>query len=554
MRIWLRNAILAMGGKSVDQASGYTDAIYRLRNRECFDVVLCDYVLSEERHTSGSGYRAISRDGQHLLEECRRVKLIPTASVFIMITGERHYEKVFAAAELAPDDYLLKPLTPSSLLERLTRAYLKRQAMKPMTDLFDSRGFEACIAACAQALQSRTPYGLDCLKLIGESLVALGRFEDAYRHYENVLLGHPTLPWAKLGAARAHFHLDRYDESQSILESLLTSHADLAQGHDLLAKIHETKGNSETARAIIRQVLAKNPRAVGRHREVVRLALEVGDEEDARKALGDMFAHGVGSSALNPADFCGYAMLLLQDGSDAAQQRLTQIIGSLNDHYMGPGSPDAAKFRVAELAAQFARARLGGDSAGAERFYRQMVTEVREQGIADNATRMALMEAAAKQGDEALAQGIAQSVLADYVGNDGMTKRIVSTLEKQGMGNVAVRLRDESEHAVLEMNRKAVEHAKAGRMKAAMDEFVALASKSRNLSVTFNAALAIVRWLDVNEYDEQLVRKLKFYLEFIGNRDADNPKYQQLMEMAQKFIRPAAANSADEDWAADIEL
>lgn len=554
MRVWLRNAILAMGGKSVDQAVGYSDALHRLRNRENFDVILCDYILSEERATAGNGYRAISRDGQHLLEECRSRKLIPTAAVFIMITGERTYERVFAAAELAPDDYLLKPLTPNSLSERLTRAYLKRQAMKPMTDLYDNGAFEPCITACTELLASGTPYDLDCLKLIGESLMALQRYDDAHRHFETVLLTHPALPWARLGAARAFFHLDRYDESQSILEDLLTSNADLAQAHDLLANIHETKGDSASSRAIIKQILAKNPRAVNRHREVVRLALEVGDEEDARKALGDMFAHGIGSSAMKPADFCSYSMLLLQDGGDAAQQRLTQVIGALNDHYLAPGNNDEGGFRVAELAAQFARARVSGDANSAERFYRQLNTEAREQNITDNGIRMVLMEAAAQQGDEARALDIAKEVLGDYVGNEGMTKRIVSTLEKHDLGGAAARLRDISERAVLDMNRQAVAHAKSGQMKAAMVEFIQLASRSRNLSVTFNAALAIVRWLEANEYDEALARKLKFYLEFIGNRDPDNPKYRQLIDMAAKFTRSSAARPPNDGWAADIAL
>ena len=135
MRAWLRNAILGMGGRSVDQASSYNDAIYRIRNREAFDVVLCDYVLSEERNTTGRGARAVARDGQHLLEECRRQRLIRTSCVFIMVTGERKYEKIFAVAELAPDDYLLKPLSPQALADRLYAAYSKRQAMKTINDL-----------------------------------------------------------------------------------------------------------------------------------------------------------------------------------------------------------------------------------------------------------------------------------------------------------------------------------------------------------------------------------------------------------------------------------
>jgi len=132
MRMWLRNSIIGMGGKTVDQAVNYSDALYRINNREPFDVILCDYILDEGSSRSGR-----PKDGQHLLEECRHRRLIPTSCVFIMVTAERAYEQIFAVAELAPDDYLIKPLTPSSLSERLSRAYEPKLALKPLLDRFD---------------------------------------------------------------------------------------------------------------------------------------------------------------------------------------------------------------------------------------------------------------------------------------------------------------------------------------------------------------------------------------------------------------------------------
>ena len=199
MREWLRNAIIGMGGRSVDQASSYSDALYRIRNREAFDVILCDYVLSEERNPTGSAMRVVSRDGQHLLEECRGRRLIRTSCVFIMVTGERKYERVFAAAELAPDDYLLKPLTPQTLADRLHSAYGKRQAMKKMNDLFDVGRYEECLAACRSPEPAAFAYRLDCQKLTGECLMALGRFDLAHRHYESVLVEPSSSALGKAG-------------------------------------------------------------------------------------------------------------------------------------------------------------------------------------------------------------------------------------------------------------------------------------------------------------------------------------------------------------------
>lgn len=109
MRVWLRNTIVNAGGVKIDVSDSYNDALYRIRNRGNYDVVLCDYILSD------------TRDGQQLLEEVRRQKLLPQSTLWIMITGERKYEQVFSAVELAPDDYLIKPISPDMLHERIGR-------------------------------------------------------------------------------------------------------------------------------------------------------------------------------------------------------------------------------------------------------------------------------------------------------------------------------------------------------------------------------------------------------------------------------------------------
>jgi hypothetical protein len=206
---------------------------------------------------------------------------------------------------------------------------------------------------------------------------------------------------------------------------------------------------------------------------------------------------------------------------------------------VGIGSDDeqGGNFSLAELTAQFARARLKADKAGAERFYRQLVSKAEECKASDINTMLALMEAAAVQGDTGRALAIAGEALADHVGNDAMEQRIVNVLGHHDLREHAQRLREATERAVLEMNRKAVELAKGGRMREAMEEFIRLASETRNLSVTFNAALAIARWLDSNERDQALVLKLKNYVEFIGHRDPDSPRLRQLRQITEAWLR-----------------
>lgn len=540
MRVWLRNSIIGMGGKSVDQAVSYSDALYRINNREPFDVILCDYILDDGERKSGK-----PKDGQHLLEECRHRRLIPTSCVFIMVTAERAYEQIFAVAELAPDDYLIKPLTPSILSERLARAYEKKQALKPLTDQFDAADYKACLDAAQAMLAKKTPYALDCLRLIGECLLKLNRNEEAHQHYNNVLVDYPRLPWARLGAARTYFALDRYDESRDLLESLIIENGDFCQAHDLLAHVHEVKGSPERSRALIKEVLARNPRAIHRHREVVRMALEVGDVEDASDAYAGMFEHGAGSVTLQAGDFSGFSTLLMKTPGAESSARLTKLISTLNDHYLklDSDSEESRSYRMAELVAQYARAKSAGNAGEANNFYAQINSAMRDRPINDNGMQMAVMEIAISAGDETRAAEIARRVLADYHGNEAMTARIVGAMEQGGMGAIAKRLTDESEVAMQNLNRKAVGLAREGKVQEAMYEFIRLADETRNLSVTFNAALAIVRALEGGSEDEVLERKLAHYIEVMKNRDAGNPRTAQMLQMAAPFLRAAGTRS-----------
>ena len=58
------------------------------------------------------------------------LRLLPLTTIWIMITGEQKYEQVFSAAELAPDDYLIKPITPALLMERIQQAYAEATRLR----------------------------------------------------------------------------------------------------------------------------------------------------------------------------------------------------------------------------------------------------------------------------------------------------------------------------------------------------------------------------------------------------------------------------------------
>lgn len=536
MKSWLRSAIADAGGKRIDMTESYGDALYRIRTRGDYDVVLCDYLLSD------------TRDGQQLLEEVRRARLLPQATIWLMITGERAYEQVFSAAELAPDDYLLKPITPAILHERLGRAWDRKQALKEPSDLFDAGRYAEALEKCQAAVAAKSRHALAFMRLMGDCLMQLEHYREAYAHYEAILAERPTLPWAKLGKARAFFHLDRHDESQEILDELIKDNPDFLHAHDLKAKVHERKGDLDATKALLRTVLQKNPKALHRHREVVRVAMATDDAECAIEAYALMHLHGKGSSFLAPGDFCAYAAMLMKSDTNAARSRLDSLTCNLRDFHR-----DNPAFGFSERMVKYAAARHAGNDAEAKAAYAEMMqvrgTLAREGQQLDSEQGLAMLEAAIGVGDEATAVELASGLFVDYVGNESMSRRIDRLMAAGGLRDKSAGLAAAASERLKEMNKAAVDLAKRGMMLAAIEEFSRLAESNRNIAVYLNAATAIVKYFEdavdkrfaVDELDrKRLTNRLESYLNFVRDRDPGNLRMEKI-EAAWQALRESGA-------------
>lgn len=524
MRSWLRNAIADAGGKRIDLADTYFDALNRIKQKGGYDVVLCDYILSD------------TRDGQQLLEEVRRNRLLPQATLWIMITGEQKYEQVFSAAELAPDDYLIKPITPALLMERMQRAWERRSTLKEATQLFDEGRFVEALEVCHRMSETHPRFSIGFRRIAGECLLALERYRDAHDHYEAILEEYPRLPWAKLGKGRAFFHMDRHDETHEILEDLVASNPDFLQAHDLLAKVHEQRGNLEEARDLLKLVLQKNPKALHRHREVVRVATATGDTDSAIEAFALMHQHGKGSTFIRPGDFCEYANLLAATGSKAARERLEGLGANIRDfHRADP------EFQFARQMVGYASAKAGGKPEEAKQAYAQMchmMQKSKEDDTAvDTSEYMAMLSAAADMGDAAMLEECAYALYSDHLGNTSMIERINATMEKAGKQALAARLCEKAGEDLRQLNVAAVNLAKHGKLKEAIEEFLRLADTNRSVSVYLNAATAIVKLYqevsqgrqaitppDHRRYSERMDRTLAY----VGKHDPGNVKMAKI--------------------------
>jgi len=524
MRVWLRTTIANAGGKKIDVSDSYNDALYRIRNRGGYDVVLCDYILSD------------TRDGQQLLEEVRRQRLLPQSTIWIMITGERKYEQVFSAVELAPDDYLIKPITPDLLHVRLGRAWDHRQALKGATDLFDAGRFEEALLLCRTESDGNPRHATGFQRIAGECMMQLEHYLEAYEYFEAILEAKPSLPWAKLGKARAFFHLDRYDETSAIIEELIHDNPEYLHAHDLLAKVHERKGDLEATKSLLKLVLQKNPKSLSRQRDIARIAVATDDLQTAIDAFALMHQHGRGSSFVRPGDFCTYAAMLIKSGSKAAADRLDALNSNLRDFHKN----DPA-YNLSEKTVGYASALTGGDRQAAAAAYQQMrqaletakTTEIE----VDSEQSMFMLEAAVAMGDEETACQMAQVLYQDHVGNQSMEGRIRQMMASGGWDEHASRIAEGATENLKRMNVAAANMAKHGQLLEAVEEFARLAEANKNVAVYLNAATCIVKCFEEaaagrlamdSNTGKRLNNRMQGYINFVSLRDAGNHRLEQI--------------------------
>ena len=131
----LRIILSTLGVSAVHSAATSAEVLRQVRAYP-FDIILADYQLDD------------GRDGQQLLEELRQKHLISLSTVYMVITAERAYHNVVSVAELAPDDYLIKPFTSEQLQGRLAKALYKKQFFEAVFARLDNGAFADALGIC----------------------------------------------------------------------------------------------------------------------------------------------------------------------------------------------------------------------------------------------------------------------------------------------------------------------------------------------------------------------------------------------------------------------
>ena len=235
----MRLMLGALGVTLVHGAGNSAEVIRQVKANR-FDIVLSDFVLDD------------GRDGQQLLEELRHAHLIPLSTVYMIITSERGYTNVVSLAELAPDDYLIKPFTADQLQARLIRAIYKKHVLRKIYEQIERGALQEAIVACDRVIQQQPQFVYDALRFKGDLLHTLGRTHEAEEVFRRVLEGR-VVPWAKMGLATALRDRGALVEAEQLAEQVTAEAPDYLSAYDFLASVHEAQGKLEAAQQTLQR-------------------------------------------------------------------------------------------------------------------------------------------------------------------------------------------------------------------------------------------------------------------------------------------------------------
>ncbi|MDI4632294.1 response regulator [Pelomonas sp. V22] len=305
-----------LGVGNVRQTTRLRDARVILENK-AYDIVLCDY------HFEGS-----EQSGQQLLDELRREQLLPYSTVFVMVTGEATYAVVAEAAEAALDAYLIKPYTTASLAERLASARYRKRVLKDIFEAIENEDFATAAAHCMKRFEARAPFWLYAARIGAELLLRLERHAEARQMYDAIIEA-KTVPWARLGVARAELASGNLIGARRTLEVLIGDMPDHADSYDMMGRVQMEQGEVTAALETYRTAARLTPGCILRTQRCATLAFYANERDEAIRLFERTMANGLKSKLFDALNLVLLGLMRFdnKDGKGLAyvQDCLTQM-------------------------------------------------------------------------------------------------------------------------------------------------------------------------------------------------------------------------------------
>jgi tetratricopeptide (TPR) repeat protein len=301
-RFSTKKTLMELGLKLIDSASAAQKVITGFQNIN-YDIVLCNYEL-------GKG-----KNGQELLEELRYRKLLKFTGLFFIISAEVEKGKVMGTIENEPDGYLVKPVTPKTLKDRLLKSLQMKDAMREIDTAIDDEDYASAISFCDRKIATKDRYLVRVLKTKAWLLTKTKDYDRAKETYESILVNN-DFSWAEYGLAKIAVKQKDLTKAAELLKKIIAKDPHQLEAMDLLAEIYKQQNNIPEAQALIEKAISYSPNALLRQKELADLCILNNQEEEAINAFRKMVKLSDQSVFAKPQQFFEFANYLALTSKD----------------------------------------------------------------------------------------------------------------------------------------------------------------------------------------------------------------------------------------------
>ncbi|MFA5170237.1 MAG: tetratricopeptide repeat protein [Sulfuriferula sp.] len=507
----LKNTLSNFGISRCETSNSGNEAVFRIRQR-AFDIIVCDYCLGE-----GS-------DGQQILEQLRRGGLIAPNVAFLMVTAERGYEKVVSCAELAPDDYLLKPFTAETMRLRLERVFEKKETFALIYELLSKGNAVDAIVECDRLLALKSKFTIDLIRMKGELLISLERHEEARVLYEQVIAAR-AIPWARIGLAKTLSMAGLGEEAIEILELAIEDNPQYLEAYDLLAKEHESKGNTELAQTILEKAVEISPETLSRQTRVGEIAYRNGDLVKAKRAFGIVVDKGRYSFFRSASDFISLSRVHLDEG---LHDKALSVVTDAKKSFDKTPELEVATSVMESLIHHSAK------NETAARQALQNALDIKEKtGITlPNSSSLDMAKSCFLNDKVEEGRNLVKDMVSNFYDDEQVQNTVRQMLEKVGRAEEVASLVDNSVRDVVKLNNEGVMLAKKGDLAGAIELLVSAAKRMpQNVQVALNAAHALIVDSDRNGWNETNMNMARHFLREHAAKHGKLEKHKKINEL-----------------------
>jgi DNA-binding response OmpR family regulator/Tfp pilus assembly protein PilF len=505
MRTMLRDFVRAMGVIEVDTAANGKEALRQLRQRH-YDIVICDFNLGD------------GQNGQQVLEEARFHDHIGVSTIWIMVTAEKTTDMVMCAAEVKPDDYLLKPINQDQLENRIKKLIVRKHSLRDIEEAINAKDYATAIAKCDQQLQAQAVNPQDILRIKSELLLTVGNYPAAKAVFESVQQTR-SVPWAKTGLGKVCYHTGNYAGAKELFQQVLSDNRMFMEASDWLVKALEALGDGAQAQQVLLDAVKLSPNSATRLKVLGDTAYRNGALDIAQAAFATTLKISEYSVHKSPAVYAGLAKVLAEKNTpDEALKVLARCKGAFKDH------PEAAIQTAAVESAVYQKMGQADKAEAAMANAEQMMSNLSGQVSPELVMEMAQSLLALGKRDKA--SDLMRDLVKNNHENAAISRQIEAVFDHAQLGAEGRALIKESQQEVVNINNQGVMLAKKGEfMEGAKLLRTAVSNLPRSEVVIMNLCGLLIGQMSKQGPSEAISREVKELLERIRELNPANKNY-----------------------------